>query len=199
MIWDRHFIDEADFKSEEEFLKSKCLEDKNKARATLLLAELYCKRARKYNEMASPLARRAPESKDAHNAIFDAEGGAYLGWNAANHGDTIGFYKEFIVRHPNNRSAYLWLLDLLVADCRCAEARECLDKMNTLGRIRCKEGDRKAALETFAKMTDEYPNLAETWFVRENESARLCRYDEAIEFFEKYTELAKHPQFADAR
>ena len=80
MIWDERFISEADFKSEEAFLKDKCLEPENRAKATLLLAELYCKKAREYNEMASPLARLAlellPDCKEAHNAIFDSEGGA---------------------------------------------------------------------------------------------------------------------------
>lgn len=138
MIWDERFISEADFKAEEAFLKDKCVEPENKARATLLLAEIYCKRAREYNEMASPLARLAlelsPDCKEAHNAVFDAEGGAYLDWDAVNHSRTIDFYKEFIAKHPENRAAYLWMLDLLTADCRCAEAREYLDKMNALGR-----------------------------------------------------------------
>ena len=46
------------------------------AALTLLLAELYNKRAAEYHELASPLARRAlqllPGRKAAHNAIFDA-------------------------------------------------------------------------------------------------------------------------------
>ena len=104
MIWDERFIAEADFKAEEAFLKDKCIEPERRAKATLLLAELYCKRAREYNEMASPLARLAlelqPDCKEAHNAIFDSEGGAYLDWNVVNHSRTIEFYKEFIAKHP---------------------------------------------------------------------------------------------------
>lgn len=211
MIWDRQFIAEADFKSEEEFLKSKCLEQENKPRATLLLAELYCKRAREYNAMAAPLARLAlelsPENRDAHNAVFDAEGGAYLDWNAVNHNGTIDFYRKLIANHPKERRAYLWMLDLLVADCRCEEARAYLTKMNSLGRdfnsllylgmILNREGKREEAVCTWAKMTEEHPNLAEAWFARANECAKLCRYDEAITFFKKYAELAKHPKFID--
>ena len=212
MIWDERFIAEADFKAEEAFLKDKCIEPEHRAKATLLLAELYCKRAREYNEMASPLARLAlelqPDCKEAHNAIFDSEGGAYLDWNVVNHSRTIDFYKEFIAKHPENRAAYLWMLDLLTADCRCAEAREYLDKMNALGRdfnsllylgiILEKENKRDEALAVWEKMTEEYSDDARAWLVRGTESAKLCRYDEAIEFFKKYTELASHPQFVDA-
>lgn len=212
MIWDERFISEADFKAEEAFLKDKCIEPEHRAKATLLLAELYCKRAREYNEMASPLARLAlelsPECKEAHNAVFDAEGGAYLDWDAVNHSRTIDFYKEFIAKHTENRAAYLWLLDLLTADCRCAEAREYLDKMNALGKdfnsllylgiILEKENKRDEALAVWEKMTEEYSDDARAWLVRGTESAKLCRYDEAIEFFKKYTELASHPQFVDA-
>ena len=117
-------------------------------------------------------------------------------------------HKEFIAKHPENRAAYLWMLDLLTADCRCAEAREYLDKMNALGRdfnsllylgiILEKENKRDEALAVWEKMTEEYSDDAKAWLVRGTESAKLCRYDEAIEFFKKYTELASHPQFVDA-
>ncbi len=212
MIWDERFIAEADFKTEEAFLKDKCIEPENKARATLLLAELYCKRAREYNEMASPLARLAlellPDCKEAHNAVFDSEGGAYLDWNVVNHSGTIEFYKEFIAKHPQNRAAYWWLLDLLIADRRCAEARSYLEKANALGRdfnslyylgaILDKESRAEEALSAWRKMTEEYGDDANTWIVCGNEMAKRCRYDEAIECFKKYNELSLKPHFVDA-
>ena len=51
-----------------------------------------------------------------------------------NHSRTIEFYKEFIAKHPQNRAAHYWILYLLVADRRCAEARDYLAKMNALGK-----------------------------------------------------------------
>lgn len=136
MLWDKRFLTQQEFDEEERFLQEKCREEETRPRATLLLAELYCKRAREYNDLASPLARQAlalnPDCKEAHNAIFDAEHGAYLDWNATNHYRTIAFYQEFLAAHPENHSAHLWLLDLLIADRRCAEAREVLDKMHRL-------------------------------------------------------------------
>lgn len=59
MLWDQRFLSREEFEAEERFLKDKCLEPDAQARATLLLAELYCKRAREYRELASPLARKA--------------------------------------------------------------------------------------------------------------------------------------------
>ena len=41
MLWDRRFLTQQEFESEERFLKEKCLEPEKQARATLLLAELY--------------------------------------------------------------------------------------------------------------------------------------------------------------
>ena len=76
MLWDRRFLTQQEFETEERFLRDKCLEQ---PRAALLLAQLYNKRAVEYHEHAAPLARRAlslqPDCKDAHHAVFDAEGG----------------------------------------------------------------------------------------------------------------------------
>ena len=212
MIWDERFIAEADFKAEEAFLKDKCIEPEHRAKATLLLAELYCKKAREYNEMASPLARLAlellPDCKEAHNAIFDSEGGAYLDWNVVNHSRTIDFYKEFIANHPKNKAAYWWLLDLLTADCRCEEAREYLRRLNDLGEdfnslfylglILKKENKPEKAFAVWQEMTEKYNTNANVWITCGNEMAKCCRYDEAIEFFQKYNEASPKPHFVDA-
>ena len=53
-------------------------------------------------------------------------------WNAVNYHRTIEFYKDFIARHPTHRRAYFWLLDLLIADGRCEEARAYLAKADRL-------------------------------------------------------------------
>ena len=115
----RRFLTQQEFDEEEHFLQEKCREEETRPRATLLLAELYCKRAREYNDLASPLARQAlalnPDWQGgAQTPIFDAEHGAYLDWNATNHYRTIAFYQEFSPpRIRENDSAHLWLLDLL--------------------------------------------------------------------------------------
>lgn len=211
MLWDKRFLTQQEFDEEERFLQEKCREDKTRPRATLLLAQLYCKRAREYNDLASPLARAAlelnPDCKEAHNAIFDAENGAYLDWNATNHYRTIDFYKDFLAAHPDNHSAYLWLLDLLIADGRCAEAREVLDQMHRLkptynddfylGRILLQEGKQEDALALWEKMCAEHSGEWQAFVVRASELAKLTRYDESISDYKKAMTLMPHPQFVD--
>lgn len=212
MLWDQRFLSREEFEAEERFLKDKCLEPDAQARATLLLAELYCKRAREYRELASPLARKAigllPEyDKAAHTALFEAEGGVFPDWNAVNHHRTIAFYQDFITRHPGQRRAYLWLLDLLIDDGRCPEARKYLEKMNRLGEsyhsdlylgmILEKEGKPEEAAACWERMTQKDPDNWQSWFARADRLAKRCAYPEAIALYEKALALSPRPRFTD--
>ena len=212
MLWDQRFLSREEFETEERFLKDKCLEPDAQARATLLLAELYCKRAREYRELASPLARKAigllPEyDKAAHTALFEAEGGVFPDWNAVNHHRTIAFYQDFIARHPSQRRAYLWLLDLLIDDGRCPEARKYLEKMNRLGEsyhsdlylgmILEKEGKPEEAAACWERMTQKDPDNWQSWFARADRLAKRCAYAEAVTLYEKALALSPRPRFTD--
>ncbi len=212
MLWDQRFLSREEFETEERFLKDKCLEPDAQARATLLLAELYCKRAREYRELASPLARKAigllPEyDKAAHTALFEAEGGVFPDWNDVNHHRTIEFYKDFIASHPSQRRAYFWLLDLLIDDGRCPEARKYLEKMNRLGEsyhsdlylgmILEKEGKPEEAAACWERMTQKDPDNWQSWFARADRMARRCAYAEAVTLYEKALELSPRPRFTD--
>lgn len=211
MLWDKRFLTQQEFENEERFLKEKCLEPERQGRATLLLAALYNKRAREFHEHAAPLARKAltllPEDSDAHHAVFDAENGAYFDWNFANHARLIEFYKEFVAAHPDDPFGYQWLLDLLLADGRCAEAREVLTKMDRvrhsyhtamyLGMILRAEGKPDEALAQWQKMIEEFPDNGFAHFARASQLAFLCRYDEAREEFIKALERMQ-PRYADA-
>ena len=212
MLWDQRFLSREEFEAEERFLKDKCLEPDAQARATLLLAELYCKRAREYRELASPLARKALEllpeyDKAAHTALFEAEGGVFPDWNDVNHHRTIAFYQDFIARHPSQRRAYLWLLDLLIDDGRCPEARKYLEKMNRLGEsyhsdlylgmILEKEGKPEEAAACWERMTQKDPDNWQSWFARADRMARRCAYAEAVTLYEKALALSPRPRFTD--
>lgn len=212
MLWDQRFLSREEFEAEERFLKDKCLEPDAQARATLLLAELYCKCAREYRELASPLARKALEllpdyEKAAHTALFEAEGGVFPDWNDVNHHRTIEFYKDFIARHPGQRRAYFWLLDLLIDDGRCPEARKYLEKINRLGEsyhsdlylgmILEKEGKPEEAAACWERMTQKDPDNWQSWFARADRLAKRCAYPEAIALYEKALELSPRPRFTD--
>ena len=212
MLWDQRFLSREEFEAEERFLKDKCLEPDAQARATLLLAELYCKRAREYRELASPLARKALEllpdyEKAAHTALFEAEGGVFPDWNDVNHHRTIEFYKDFIARHPGQRRAYFWLLDLLIDDGRCEEARAYLAKADRLetgyhsdlyrGMILEKEGRLEEAAACWEGMTQKDPDNWQSWFARADRLAKRCAYPEAIALYEKALALSPRPRFTD--
>ena len=59
MIDNTHIISEKDFSDSESFLREKAKDEKNKARATLLLAELYSKRIMEYKELTFELGKEA--------------------------------------------------------------------------------------------------------------------------------------------
>ena len=211
MLWDVRFIGDDTFAETERFLRDKLRDPATEAKATLLLAELYNKRANEYHDLASPLARRAlelnPEVKDAHNAVFDAENGPYDDWNFINHHELIDFYKGVVEKHPDDRRNYYWLLDLLISDGRTVEAREYAEKMKAvmytyhyesyMYKIEKQEGDLTKALAFLDSMLANHPDAWQIYFTYANEMVKLCRYDKAIEFFKKDIESAPKPRFID--
>ncbi len=205
------FVGEEDFKNAEVYLKECCAKENSNGEATLLLAELYNKRANEYHELASPLARKAlellPGRKRAHNAIFDAEDGAYQDWNCINHHSLIDFYKQVVKEHPDDIRNYFWLLDLLIADGRTVEARTYAEAMKAvehsyhyemyMGGICKAECDLPAALEWWKKMTERNPEKWIVWAEYADQMAKLCRYDEAVEAYKKAMPMRPKPRFSD--
>lgn len=212
MLEFQRFLPDREFEVSERYLREKTRSESTKARATLLLARLYTKRASEYNDRAKPLARQAlllnPDEKPAHNAIFDAERCVYSDWNVENHWELIQFYQDFLRDHPENPRTYLWLLDLLLHDGRTAEAKEVLAAMDRVehtyrtdlyaGLIAREECDLAGALEHWAHMTREFPDAWLAWFSRGDCMARLCRYDEAMTYYARGLELQPSPKYVDA-
>ena len=212
MLEDIRFLPESDFHTAEQWLRSKLSDPEAGAEATLILAQLYNKRAKEYRDLASPLARKAlllnPEVKGAHNAIFDAETGLRLDWNYCNHWQLIDFYKDFVRQHPHNHRNYLWLMDLLLDDGRTCEARQALEQMKQAqytyhyhlydGLIAKEECDLSRALACWDRMTDENPDLWVVWASKADNMARLCRYGDAIACYRKAMELQPHPRYTDS-
>ncbi len=210
-IYDVRFLTAEDFAQQEKYLSDLRNHDSHGDQATLLLAMLYNKRANEYHELAKPLAREAlqriPGKKDAHNAIFDAEHGPYSDWNCTNHHDLIDFYKEVTQAHPEDIRNYFWLLDLLIADCRTAEAREYAEKMRNvehsyhyemyLGYICQAECDLPGALDWWQKMTEHSPEKWQVWHEYGSIMAKLARYAEAEAAYRKAMPMRPKPRFTD--
>ncbi len=211
MLFAVRFLSEEDFRNSEIFLKDCLGKEKLEGEATLLLAQLYNKRADEYHDQASPLARKAlkllPDRKDAHNAVFSAEHGPYLDWNFSNHHTLIDFYMSFLQEHPENIRNYLWLMDLLIADGRTSEARQYAEKMKQvehtyhyemyMGNICKEECDLPGALEWWKKMTEHSPENWIVWAQYADCMAKLCRYEDAIAYYQKAMPMRPKPRFTD--
>ena len=211
MIDSVRFLPDEEFCRTERYLKESCGRDATRAQATLLLAMLYNKRANEYHALASPLAREAlrliPGKKDAHNAIFDAENGAYQDWNYINHRELIDFYKDEVRRHPEDIRNYFWLLDVLIADCRTQEARAYAEEMRKIthsyhyemymGNICKAECKLPEALEWWEKMTQRKPDSWIVWAEYGSAMAKLGRYDEAMIYYKKAMPMRPRPRFID--
>ena len=211
MIYDVRFIPDTEFSQTERYLKDCQSKAELQGQATLLLAMLYNKRANEYHELAKPLARQAleliPGKKDAHNAIFDAENGPYQDWNMINHHQLIDFYKQTVKNHPGDIRNYFWLLDLLIADGRTAEAREYVEAMKQveysyhyemyMGQICKEECDLPGALDWWQRMTEHSPEKYQVWFEYGSILAKLGKYNEAIPYFKKAQPMRKAPRFTD--
>lgn len=211
MLDDIRFLSDDEFRSTEQYLKDCQAKPALTGEATLLLAELYNKRADEYHEHASPLARKAlellPDSKLAHNAIFCAENGPYQDWNFINNHCLIDFYKQVVKTHPEDVHNYFWLLDLLIADGRTLEAREYVEQMKAvedsyhyemyMGQICKAECDLSGALKWWQKMTEHSPEKWVVWATYADCMAKLCRYEEAILYYKKAMPMRPKPRFMD--
>ncbi|MEK4346084.1 helix-turn-helix domain-containing protein [Paenibacillus sp. FSL P4-0184] len=212
MISTEHFISEDDFSYAEQFLKGKLNDAQKKSSCLTLLAQLHIHRSDEHRELASHYAKDAlllaPDSKSNHNALRDAENGIIFDWNFSNHHKLIAYYKNFVSNHPDYWQAYVWLMNYLIADGRCIEAKEILEQLNQIhpghlyqkyGGLICKEeGDLSQALALWEQMTDLYPEDWLAWSSRGDCMAKLCRYDEAIEYYSKGYELQPSPKYTDA-
>jgi len=211
MLYSVRFLSEEEFRQAERYLKECQRKQPLADEAGLLLAQLYNKRAREYHELAKPLAREAlqriPGRKEAHNAIFDAENGAYQDWNMINHRELIDFYKDVTHRHPEDIRNYFWLLDLLIADCRTEEARHYAEAMKQveysyhyemyMGYICRAECNLPAALDWWQKMTEHSPERWVVWAEYGSIMAKLGRYDEAVLSYKKAMPMRPRPRFTD--
>lgn len=212
MISNEHFISKDDFTYAEQFLKDKLNDDEKKPQCLTLLAELHIHRSEGHREIASHYALDAlilaPNTKRNHNALRDAENGVILDWNFSNHRKLIEYYKSFVPNHPDYWQGYVLLMNYLLADGRCTEAKEILERLNEIhpgylyqlyGGLICKEEcNLSQAFVLWEQMTELHPHDWRAWSSRGDCMAQLCRYDEAIEYYSKGYELQPNPKYTDS-
>lgn len=66
-----------------------------------------------------------------------------------------------------------------------------------MGHICRAEGDMKAAMDWWRKMTEHSPEKSQVWHEMGSIHAKLGRYDEAVEFYKKSMPLRRSPRFTD--
>lgn len=207
-----YMLSQETFNKFNEYLMSK-LNDKNyKGKVLTLLSALYSKQASSHHEISKDFAIQAlkyePTSKQNHCLLREATNGVITDWNVCNHHEMIEYYYKFIDENHSYARGYLWLLDLLIADGRCDEAKEVLEKMYTIDKscryklyhalIAKEEGNHKLALQYIDEMITEFSNDWLAWFTKADFMVRLCNYEEAIESYTKACELQPSPKYTDA-
>ena len=211
MLESVRFMPDDEFSRTERYLRERRSEPEARSEATLLLAELYNKRAQEYRELAAPLAREAlrlnPAEKAAHQAVFEAENGFFWDWCCGNHHALIEFYVDFVDKHPDDPKAMCWLTDLLIADGRTAEARAYVARMREIrddyhyewymGHICKAECNLPEAMAWFERMTEHEPENWVVWSCMADELARQCRYDEAVACYRRSMGLRQPPRLYD--
>ena len=106
MLENTRMLDEAEFRSMEQFLRGKTETNPNASQYFALLSELYCHMAGGYREKAAHNAREAlrldPDDKWNHSLLRMAEDGSLLDWNFSNHTKRILYYRRFLREHPGH-------------------------------------------------------------------------------------------------
>lgn len=116
-------------------------------------------------------------------------------------------YQEFVRQHPDSRSNYLWLMDLLLEDGRTAEARDALEAMGRLertyhydlydGLIAKEEGNLPRALDCWKSMTDKEPESWMAWFCRADSLAKLAVMTKRPHAMRRRWRCSQSPGFCD--
>lgn len=212
MIIDERMLSEYDFNYANQFLLDKINEGGNEAVYFRTLADLYAHRAEEYKYLASNYVKKAieldPENKDSHAILNCVLNGIIPDWNVSNHHELIDYYKEFLEKNPNYARGYLWLLDSLIEDGRTEEARVYLGKMRKveddlrvplyMGLILKEECKLEEAEKVWNEMLERY---SENWLSSASYAdcmVKLCRYDDAIEYYKRAFELQPKPRYTDA-
>lgn len=212
MLNNERIINEEAFTYAENFLHKILKDDSKNARAYFLLAQLYNHKAKNNSERAAEYAKEAlkydPYAKDNHWALGVAAN-AYCGdLHANSHYALINYYQEFVEKHPNYWSGYLYLLDQLIADGRYDEAKTTLIQVKKLkesyvyyyyeGDIELALGNQAKAIDLFNHGVRDYPEVWQVYLQRGDRLVRLGKYEEAIIDYEMALEKQEKPRYTDA-
>ena len=211
MLWDVPYLSAMDVEAAREFLLRKANREPDNGDPHSLLAQMENHIARSHRDLAAEYAmealRRNHKLKSAHSELTEAMGGICGDWITCNHHALIEFYKDFVTRHPDYVSGYIWLCDQLIASNRLEEAVAYIEKMSHYdasfrtpfyrGMILLAAGERSDAMAVFEKMMEDYGEDWCTWMSMGDVYARTGEFEKAKECYRKYLELQSPPRYTD--
>ena len=199
----------------EAFLQAELNDEKNKKRATELIAYLYWHRmnaeAKKAARYAKDAISMAPGEKGCQWILQEAAGHAAWDWNIANHTRAIEFYKGLIEADPDIALPYMYLLDNLIADRRADEAERWLDRYCALENghpvmkrvyrayIALARFDEPTADRIMEELLAEQPENDAVLFETAQYYAAKADYGKAVACYERaFAADPRRPRFQDA-
>ena len=203
------------FREFEDFLQAELNDEKNKQRATELIAYLYWHRmnaeAKKATRYAKEAILRAPGEKGCQWILNKTANHAVWDWNMANHTKAIAFYRELAEANPDVALPCMYLLDNLIADHRADEAERWLDRYCALEKanpvmkqvyrahIALARFDEPAADRIIEELLAEKPEDDAVLFEAAQYYAAKCSYEKAIDCYERaFAADPRRPRFQDA-
>ena len=211
MLWDDRYYDPAEVESTREFLLNKGKREPENGKVYAHLAEMENHLAQEHHEKAEEYAKEALRRdwnlRGPHSELEIAMNGHIHDWNYNNHYLLINFYRDHILRNPQDWRAYLTIMDQLIDDYRLDEAEEYCGRLAEIndtyrvllyrGMIAWQRGERADAFEIWAEMEQKHPDEWCVWHNIGDYLARSGRYDEAMDYYRKALDVQKEPPMLD--
>lgn len=211
MLENERIISSEVFNSSVNFLENIIKDDMKNARAYYLLAAIYIHRAENDHKKASNYIKEAlkynPYNKEYHSVLIHAEKGVFGDEYYNRHDDLIQYYDEFIAKHPDYWSGYLFYLDQLIRDRHYDKAKEVLKKVKKLehtcldfmyeGDIELQLGNVDKALSLWNQGVDDFPCDWRAYISRGDRRVILGQYEDALKDYEKSMELQEETPIID--
>lgn len=210
MLWDVRFLNPADAENERNFLLDMGRREPKNADPYCMLAQMELHLAQEHNIRAQEYAQEAI-SRDCADCcityLAKAMGGKRIDPRFNTHNALIAHYKQILAEHPEEPSAYAYLIEQLIDDHRLAEAEHYCNLMAqhiegyyiTVHRIKVALAYRQIdkARAMWEQMGRDYPD---NWMVQEwigDFQTQVGDYAAAKESYRKAIELEPVPHFVD--
>lgn len=211
MLWDVRFLNPADAENERQFLLDKARREPENADPHCMLAQMELHLAQEHQARAQDYALEALDRACECCCITylaRSMGGSRVDLRFNTHNALIAHYKQIIAQHPEEPSAYAYLIQQLIDDHRLAEAEEYCRRLAryadgyylTVHRIKIALAYRRMeeARAMWEQMGRDYPDTWQVWEWIGDFQTQAEDYDGAKESYRKTIALEPIPHYVDA-